>query len=123
MKPTQTSTMLFELRRAGREGVHSFTFARDFFMRNPSARVQDLEDMGHEIDAQPERLHGTAVGVRYRLTKDAGGTGSKSGDERVAAFHSVPNVESEPVEGELGPQLFPVPGPYTRPSGAYEDAA
>jgi hypothetical protein len=60
--------MLLALRNAGADGVHTFTARRDLYIGNPSQRIAELTARGYTITATRERLHGHAVGSRYRLT-------------------------------------------------------
>lgn len=67
----QKDKVLALLREAGPYGIHTFEL-RSKYIGNPSERIRELEADGHEIDHGPkERLHGQAVGVRYRLIRDA----------------------------------------------------
>lgn len=116
---SQTAKVLKELREAGSIGVHSFYLRRRLFIANPSQRVAELEEMGHIIPGVPEKLHGQAVGARYTLVHDAGGSGDRaewlrsqqaSGDAAVDAW-VVTSMQVEPklIEGELGLRLFAPP--------------
>lgn len=66
---TQADRVLALLRNAGAAGVHSFELRREpHLIANPSERIRELEAKGYTISASPpERLHGRALGVRYRL--------------------------------------------------------
>lgn len=116
---SQTVTMLRALREAGPAGIHTFELRRRLFIGNPSQRYFELKEMGHEIAADPEKLHGTATGTRYTLVHDAGGSGDRaewlrsqqaSGDAAVDAWVVTSmQVEPELIEGELGLRLFAPP--------------
>lgn len=58
------------LRDAGARGIHTFEL-RNAYIANPSQRIIELEERGHVISRERERLHGHAFGVRYRLEIDA----------------------------------------------------
>lgn len=56
------------LREAGPAGCHTFEL-RAAYVANPSQRIAELEDAGHTITHTREKLHGSAVGTRYRLVQ------------------------------------------------------
>lgn len=66
---TQADRVIALLRAAGPAGVHSFELRREpHLIANPSERIRELEARGYTISVSaPERLHGRAYGVRYRL--------------------------------------------------------
>jgi hypothetical protein len=66
---TQAECVLREL-RARRHGVHTFEL-RNMYVANPSQRIAELEQRGHVIRHERERLHGQAFGTRYTLLYDA----------------------------------------------------
>lgn len=52
-------------------GVHTFELRRQF-VGNPSQRIADLENAGHEVvHGEREQLNGQAYGVRYWLAQFA----------------------------------------------------
>ena len=65
----QADHLLRELRIRPR-GIHSFE-ARLAFIANPSERIRELEERGHVIRHERERLNGKAFGTRYTLVQDA----------------------------------------------------
>ena len=69
---TQRDTVLRMLRDAGSRGVHTFEL-RGAFIGNPSQRIAELEDAGYAISHTRERLHGKAIGTRYRLATTTSG--------------------------------------------------
>lgn len=110
---TQRDRVLELLRAAGDTGVHTFEL-RAKYIGNPSQRIAELEAAGHTITRVRERLHGQAVGTRYRLVMGDGSHGQAGTD-----------AGRTPVVGASGPgepvALFDPPPP--RPAGAYEEAA
>ncbi len=68
---TQNDRMLQALREAGPAGLHSFVARRDLYIANPSQRINELRERGHHITAHAEKLHGSAIGTRYRLVSEA----------------------------------------------------
>lgn len=84
---TQRQRVLEALIAAGSRGVHTFEL-RQAFIGNPSQRIADLEAEGYVITHTRERLHGTAIGTRYRLVagaRTASGAGSVGGPEQGEA--------------------------------------
>ncbi len=67
----QCEKLLRALREAGPVGWHSLDCRSKLFIGNPSQRVIELEEQGHLISVTRERLPGRAVGVRYRLEREA----------------------------------------------------
>lgn len=60
---SQKQRVLRDLRRAGKKGVRSDAFYKDYIGR-PGARVFDLKVDGHEISSRPEKGY-----VRYTLVE------------------------------------------------------
>lgn len=116
-KKSQCTTLLEQLRANGPRGIHSLDLRRDHGVGNPSQRIADLEALGHVISSERERFHTGAMGCRYRLVTDAGGTGTGARHTAVPSVQAVPEL----VEGELGPRLFEVETPD--PLSPYSEAA
>lgn len=73
-KPTQRARVLAFLRDAGARGIHTHEL-RAAFIGNPSQRITELEDAGHEIvhkRPQPPADHDQLVGFDAAI--EVGGT-------------------------------------------------
>ena len=70
-QPTDTARLLTALRARGPVGIHSHEIRRLGISGNPSQRVKELEEDGHQIEHRREHK-GRRPGVRYRLLADAG---------------------------------------------------
>lgn len=77
---TQRERVLQMLRQAGSRGIHTFELRREF-VGNPSQRIAELEAEGHRITHTRERLHGDAVGTRYRLVSEQENTSTGAGQQ------------------------------------------
>lgn len=64
---TDVQKTLELLQQAGDKGIHSFDLNRLVGTTRSAARIQDLKNLGYDIEAFPETI-GTSRGVRYFLT-------------------------------------------------------
>lgn len=113
---SQRARVLDLLRAAGDGGIHTFEL-RAQFIGNPSQRVAELEALGHKISHTRERLNGKAVGTRYRLVEEAGGSGGPSTRLGGTGHAVVAETGGPPDALSLFDQ------PTDPPRSAYEEAA
>ena len=94
---TQRDVVLKALRDAGTRGVHTFEL-RAAYIGNPSQRIAELEAAGYVISHTRERLHGRAMGTRYRLVE------SVSGETPAGHQSPTPTPAVEPTLFDTGPR-------------------
>lgn len=80
---TQREQVLKALRAAGSRGVHTHEL-RAAYIANPSQRISELEAEGHLIVHTRERLHGRAIGTRYKLIEGVQAGSARGPGQRVA---------------------------------------
>ena len=105
-RPTQRDRVLAALKAAGSVGLHTHDMRGEpLWIGNPSQRINELADAGHEIEHKRERRN-DSPGTRYTL-KTAGGEGVASRDAAPVLDHpstgspSPAQVEAPPAVQEL----------------------
>lgn len=111
---SQRDEVLAMLKAAGPAGVHTFEM-RSRYIGNPSQRIADLEALGHRFTRVREKLHGRAVGTRYRLVvSDASAARGSLDTPARPASGTIAAGASETTS------LFN-PAALVEPKGAYDD--
>lgn len=99
---SQNQRLLAALRAAGKHGIHSSHVRTQLHIGDPSRRVGDLEDLGHDIHHEPER-HGDSPGVRYILQKPERGSYGATPSPPALSSEAHHLSSSEPVAGAPAP--------------------
>ena len=115
---SQADEVLQMLRDAGARGVHTFQIY-GAFIANPSQRIADLTERGHEISSFKERpAPDRAMGARYTLVKDVEVGSRPIAGEKTSV--SPPTESTADLDGPNEPSTVrtPHPTPVSADAGA-----
>jgi hypothetical protein len=106
----QWERVLFELRKAGREGVTTNHIRTGMMIANPAQRIIELEARGHVISSTPEKRPDGPTIARYRLEHDAERTSLGAGRGGTPS-HGVTGVLDSDPSGEPAALTLPAQAP------------